>query len=143
MSTVTSKRVLGYIANFGDLTLRVEDCPACGVIYAVTAEYEQRRRDDGKSWFCPNGHSISYSKSALRIQQEEAARLERELANARETIRIEAASLHQEKVKHAATKGQLTKTRKRALNGVCPCCQRSFANVRRHIASQHPEQEQS
>ena len=40
---------------------------------------------------------------------------------------------------HSATKGQLTRARKRAANGVCPCCHRSFENVARHVAKQHPD----
>lgn len=40
----------------------------------------------------------------------------------------------------ATQKGQLTKLRNRIANGVCPWCQRSFANVARHVEHQHPDQ---
>jgi hypothetical protein len=40
---------------------------------------------------------------------------------------------------HRSTRGALTKQRKRAANGVCACCHRSFANVARHMKTQHPD----
>jgi hypothetical protein len=40
-----------------------------------------------------------------------------------------------------AQRGQTTKARnqlERVGNGVCPCCTRSFTNLRRHMATKHP-----
>lgn len=37
------------------------------------------------------------------------------------------------------TKGVVTRTRNRIANGVCPCCDRSFTNLQRHMASKHPD----
>jgi hypothetical protein len=31
------------------------------------------------------------------------------------------------------------KARKRAAAALCPCCNRSFVQLRRHLASQHPD----
>lgn len=44
-----------------------------------------------------------------------------------------------ERLSHSATRGQLTKARKRADAGVCQHCHRTFANVARHVAGHHPE----
>lgn len=41
------------------------------------------------------------------------------------------------------TKGQLTKTKKRLAGGVCPCCNRSFVSLAKHMASQHPDYQES
>lgn len=38
-----------------------------------------------------------------------------------------------------AQKGQVTKLRKRAKAGVCPCCNRTFVGLQRHMAQKHPE----
>jgi hypothetical protein len=43
---------------------------------------------------------------------------------------------------HAATKGHVTRKKRqleRVASGVCPCCNRSFVNLRRHMKTQHPE----
>jgi hypothetical protein len=38
----------------------------------------------------------------------------------------------------SASRGQVTKIKNRVGNGVCPCCDRSFTNLRRHMSTQHP-----
>lgn len=40
---------------------------------------------------------------------------------------------------HAAARGQVTRLKRRAANGVCPCCTRTFADLKRHMANQHPD----
>jgi DNA repair exonuclease SbcCD ATPase subunit len=39
----------------------------------------------------------------------------------------------------SAQKAATTRAKKRHAAGVCPCCNRSFENVRRHMATQHPD----
>ena len=39
----------------------------------------------------------------------------------------------------AAQRGVTTKLRKQIAAGVCPCCHRSFQNLRRHMDGQHPD----
>lgn len=41
----------------------------------------------------------------------------------------------------AAYKGAATRLKNRAKAGVCPCCNRTFQNLARHMASQHPDHE--
>lgn len=36
-------------------------------------------------------------------------------------------------------RGQLTKLKRRVSNGVCPCCNRSFADLHRHMTEKHPD----
>lgn len=113
------------------------DCANCGVIWAVTADYEQRRREDHREFFCPNGHSQVFKAETAT---EKAAREAKEhAAYWQDRAKGEERRLEAEKRSHAATKGQLTRTRNRALNGVCPECHRHFANVERHIHNKHPE----
>lgn len=38
----------------------------------------------------------------------------------------------------AAQKGVTTRIKNRIANGVCPCCQRTFKNLARHMKGQHP-----
>lgn len=112
--------------------LTVLDCPACGVLFGITGEYEQRRRADTRNFFCPNGHTMSWHESEADRLRKQLVQAQREAANRSEDLSIERAS-------HAATKGQLTKAKKRIANGMCPCCNRSFVQLQRHMASQHPD----
>jgi hypothetical protein len=113
------------------------DCGSCGGVYAINERYREKQYQDGGSWTCPYckcgwGYSNNNENSKLKRQlKEEQERKDRALAEAN-TLR---ASL-------AAQKAQTTKLRKRVSNGVCPCCTRSFTNLRRHMATKHPEHAQ-
>ncbi|SLD50652.1 Uncharacterised protein [Mycobacteroides abscessus subsp. bolletii] len=119
--------------------LAIEYCCSCGIAFAMPTDYQSRRRDDHKSFYCPAGHSQHYTgKTEEQRQRERADRLQRQVEAREADIRLEQRRLANERRSHAATKGQLTKTRKRIANGVCPCCNRSFANLERHMAHIHP-----
>lgn len=105
----------------------------CGVPFALHDEFIRQRREDHKTWYCPNGHPRYYPRENETEKAKAAVRrLERQLANRDEDLRAA-------KVAHAVTKGKLTKTRNRIAKGVCPCCNRSFANLGKHMAGQHPD----
>lgn len=112
------------------ISLYAFDCPKCGVIFAVTNDFDDRRRKDGRSIYCPSGHTMSYTPG-----KSDADKLRD--AQAREVAmqdQLDAAVREAE-----AQRVELARIRQRIANGVCPCCNRSFDNVRRHMASQHPD----
>lgn len=112
----------------------------CGIVFAVEDGFDSRRREDHRTFYCPNGHTLSYrGKTEEQKQRERADRLQKQVEQREADLRFEQRRLDNERRAHAATKGQLTKTRKRVANGVCPCCNRSFADLGRHMAHQHPE----
>lgn len=119
--------------------LVVEYCCACSMAYAMPADFQRRRRDDHVNFYCPAGHPQHYyGKTEAEKQRERAERLQRQVEAREADIRTEQRRLESERRAHAATKGQLTKTKKRIANGVCPCCNRTFANLERHMTGQHP-----
>lgn len=114
-------------------------CGKCGGIYAIAERYRQRKSEHGGYWNCPYCQcSWGYGQSEVQRLKKELEEKQREVDN--ECKRKEWA---QQEAKIAerrrrALKGHLTKTKKRVGHGVCPCCQRSFENLRRHMATQHP-----
>jgi hypothetical protein len=106
-------------------------CAECGIIFGVPADWLQSRRADKREFYCPNGHSLSYKASEADILRRERDRLKQTLAEKDDAIR----QLEREK---SVAKGQITKMKKRAAHGVCPCCTRSFTNLRRHMETKHP-----
>ena len=81
--------------------------------------------------YCPHGHTLTWKETEVdRLRRErdrlkqDAARIEDERSQA--TMRAERAE--------AATR----KLQKRAAAGVCPCCNRTFLNMQRHMKSKHP-----
>lgn len=110
------------------IVLYVSDCAHCGIVFGITTELEQRRRGDKGSFYCPNGHSMIFSTST-------ADKLRAELDRERDAVARTRADLAHERTQHAATKGKLTKTIKRAAASArAPsrtCSATSTANTRR------------
>lgn len=119
-------------------TYEIEHCCTCGIPFAVTSDFQKQRRLDHQYFYCPAGHPQHYAgKSEAEQQRDRANRLERQLANREEDLRSERASHTSTRRKLAASKGQLTKTKNRVAAGVCTCCNRTFANLARHMTGQH------
>jgi hypothetical protein len=140
MSAVRTRNSVN-VSRESTLDLFVTDCPSCGVVYALTAEYEQRRREDGNGWKCPNGHDISFGKSEATRERERADDAVKRAQSAR-TAQFAAQDQANAAERSArAYRGHLTRLRKRISNGVCPVgdCHRNFANVLAHISKQHPQ----
>ncbi len=117
------------------LAFETVECPRCSAIFAVTTLFEHERRRLHDLFYCPSGHSMSFksqsTEDALRAQlvrEQNRVRFERDQREATER------SL-------AATRGVLTKTRKRIANGICTECNRTFPNLARHMASKHASAE--
>lgn len=125
-----SNELRGYTVTFtGTTDLVTETCCNCGVLFAMTADYERRRRAKKDSFYCPNGHGQHYTGPTDTDRLREAKARETALRDQLE------ASIRDAEAARAA----LMRDRQRFINGVCPCCNRSFENVRRHMASKHPD----
>lgn len=117
----------------GYTDLEVMACPICGVTYAAPKRLlDYARKHPDQEWFCPNGHNLHFpgktEEQKLREERDRRARVQSQLDQAEASLR--------------ATKGVVTKQRKqldRVAKGVCPCCNRSFADVRKHMQTKHPE----
>jgi hypothetical protein len=118
-----------------------ETCCRCGVEFGMPKALRDVRLADHGNFYCPLGHPQHYTAGKTEVELEREKR-ERAEADRDFWMREEAAERERaeaEKRRHAATKGQLTKAKKRIGNGVCPCCNRHFSNVERHMATQHPD----
>lgn len=127
--------------------LVTEECCGCNILFAMTEDFQRERRRDKRTFYCPNGHSQSYvgktEEQKLREQLEQERR-QRQSAEQRVAMwqdEYDAAAKEAEHQKRRANgyKGHATRITKRAKAGVCPCCNRSFENLRRHMATKHPE----
>jgi hypothetical protein len=141
MALVTTQRGETF-AGYNELATKV--CPTCGVLYAAPTRLFDARDEDGECWYCPNGHSVVFTTP--KGKRDEQARLERQLQREREHSARMAAQRDQAQADARAQKAAKTRIKNdrdriktRVANGVCPHCNRTFQNLARHMASQHPD----
>lgn len=130
-------RIRAFTLEAGRVDLFISDCANCGVIFGIPATLEERRREDHRSFYCPNGHTMYFSgptptEKRLKEEKERAARLRTQMLAERDQAR---AALQEA----AEAKASEVRLRWRVGNGVCPCCGRTFAPLARHVADKHPE----
>jgi len=138
VSTATANRVQVWV-NGVSIQMYVSDCPNCGVVYGITNAYEVRRREDGKNFYCPNGHGGSFGESEIAKAQRLQATAESQMRVAR--VSRDAARDQAEASERSARayRGQVTRIKNKIAAGVCPVgtCRRPFSNVQAHIKTQH------
>lgn len=101
----------------------------CGMDFAMTEDFYLHTKETGETWYCPKGHPRVWGGETTTRQLERSQAQKRHLED-----QLSAAVADAER-----TRVELLRERQRFANGVCPCCNRSFENVRRHMKSQHPE----
>jgi hypothetical protein len=78
----------------GQTTLEVEIC-TCGVLFAAPKNLLDKRRFDGQSFYCPNGHCLSFVDAG-------ETRLRRQLEETRQSLQGTRDLLRHEERSHAA-----------------------------------------
>jgi len=113
------------------------DCATCGVPFAVTERFENERRADHHSFYCPFGHENYFAgPSDLEKLKREKAEAENKLQaelNQERHLRLVAEKAHE---KAAREKRRLER---RVSAGVCPCCNRTFEDLAKHMGMKHKE----
>jgi len=107
-------------------------CCKCGTPFAISEFLKTNLIRTKETFYCPLGHGQSYTQSEadrLRAKLDEQTRAATNMAE--RAARAEASE------QKALT--ELRRMKKRAAAGVCPCCNRSFVALARHIKTKHPE----
>ena len=83
---------------------------------------------------------MSYQKGESEEDKlrHERDRLQQQLAQKDDAIAYQRQMRETAERQAAAKRGQVTKLKKRAAAGVCPCCNRTFVELQRHMATKHP-----
>jgi hypothetical protein len=110
-------------------------CPVCWIEHGIPDDMYERRKEQTVAGvvYCPNGHKWHFRGESEADKQRRRAE-QAEQANAR---------LHEEAQKAIRERNKaqtaLKSHRKRSAAGLCPCCNRTFVNMARHMKSQHPD----
>jgi hypothetical protein len=111
----------------------------CGHAFGICNEHKQRCFDRKQKFWCPEcGKECYYGDTELDRARQEVIRLKSNLDWANSRAADARQTAEHERRRAAAIKGVLTKTKKRIGQGVCPCCNRQFQNLERHMTCKHP-----
>lgn len=112
--------------------LEATSCCVCGIEFGVPPYFIVDKRDKGGTLYCPNGHSLGWSQS-------EADKLRQQLQKEKDAVEWQRAWASRLEKDLQSQKGQITKLKKRIVNGVYPCCHRSFSVLAQHMRRKHPD----
>lgn len=115
------------------ITMTKMECGGCGIVFAVPEHWYSAKVNCHGSFTCPNGCSRKFT--AQTEAEQFKARLEKEQ---REAARLREQAVHAERAKDKAEKS-LTRLKKRAAAGVCPCCNRTVAQLAAHMKAKHAQ----
>jgi hypothetical protein len=116
-------------------TLVVATCPVCGIGHAIPEALNTQARRHGQAVYCPLGHSWIYTKTV----EQDLAEAKRDANYYKNRLSAELEARQRTERRLTATRGVVTRTKKRIAAGVCPCCHRTFQQLARHMAGQHPD----
>lgn len=140
-----------FVTGVGEVAFHT--CPTCMMWHGIPIEIETaaRARKGVMSIYCPNGHSWYFTagESSETLLRRERDRLKQQLAEKEDAIRAERERadrrvLYEREQKEAAQrqaaarKGVVTRMKSRAAAGLCPCCNRTFENLHKHMGTKHP-----
>lgn len=115
------------------LFFTMEMCVNCGMPFLMLDTFRKERMEDHQSFYCPAGHSQFYSGKT------EAQKLREQLEQEQKSHAKELDSVQNMLLDEINTRKKAEKQLKRLHRGVCPCCNRSFENLQRHMKHKHPE----
>ena len=118
----------------GESLINIGPCCTCKTDFTLPKNlYDTAKKSEKIVFYCPYGHPQHFTQGESEVvkMRRRAERAEQGIACRNDTINSLERSV-------AAQKGNVTKLKKRASAGVCPCCNRSFQNLHKHMQKQHP-----
>ena len=64
------------------------ECCDCGVLFSVSSNLDVKWRETQKRFYCPNGHSQSYTKSTANYLKEEIDEKNKKIFSLEKEVRI-------------------------------------------------------
>lgn len=123
------------------IAIDTTDCYRCGVLIGMPADLLARRRNDGESFWCSNGHQQHFAETEAQRLRKQVQRAERERDAARTARDAARDQVDAAERSRRALRGVITRERRRAAAGVCPVdgCHRSFGDLGAHMDTVHPD----
>ena len=132
---------MSLATKFVTVELTEINCGCCGGTYAINERYHEKQEQVGGSWNCPYckvswGFANNNENARLRKQLKQA---QKSKEWAQQDARHEREQKEEWKRKEQGQRSAKTRIKNRVAKGVCPCCNRTFMNLQKHMAGQHPD----
>ena len=117
------------------IQMRAIECYSCHMVFSMPKSFYDQciEQKPHKDFYCPAGHRQHF------LGENDNDKLRRE----RDQLKQQNARLHEEALKATrealAVKAELKRHKRRTSAGLCPCCNRSFVALARHIKTKHPD----
>lgn len=117
----------------------------CGHVTALPSHTADQLRRSHKSFYCSTCGESNYfpGKSDIEKEREKTALAEKHMKWREEERDSARDAASRADYRARAYKGVVTKQRKRSVAGTCPCCNRTFQQLARHMKSKHPKYEET
>jgi hypothetical protein len=118
-------------------------CWKCRTSYYLPGPlYFAAKANEDISFWCPYGHSAHYPAGETEETKlrRERNMLKQQLAQKDDEIRDTRQERDKARVDLRRAKKRAKRISTRVGHGVCPCCNRSFENLARHMATQHNQE---
>lgn len=113
------------------IEFEVVTCANCKVQFMLTLKHVEILRNSHNTFYCPNGHNLSYGKSTCETTKE---KLEKDLANQKHWVDILEKGNNELMQEHWNLKKQILDLRKKD----CPHCNKRYIDIKKHIRKSHP-----
>lgn len=114
-------------------------CYECKIPFAVPAVIRADWQQNGENFYCPNGHIQHYTESDVQRLNKKLKREQEQLELERKRTQWAQQAARNAENRRRAEKAAKTRIKNRVAKGVCPCCNRSFPNLHRHMETKHPD----
>lgn len=126
---------MGYALQV-ELELQTITCGGCFMTFAIPATLMRRYRQEGISLKCPNS---ACPWGGMVSTKTENAKLAEELEEVKRRLEFERLGRQSMEREAEKERRKVRRLERRARGGACPCCNRSFVALARHMKSKHPE----
>lgn len=113
-----------------NVTFHAISCWHCSAHFGMNDHHYKRRAEDHQNFYCPVCGKSQCFVGETPLQKAERLRCEAEAKLTRER-------------QLKATRGVVTRVKNRVSKGVCPCCNRYFEQLHKHMETQHPDYQPS
>jgi hypothetical protein len=116
------------------------ECIHCHTTFAVTKEAHDSLRQKGNLFWCPlcHGNMVYNGGGEVGELKKKLAEAERQREWHKQRAADERLAREQTERRLSAQRSATKRVTNRVKNGVCPCCTRTFANLRDHMKTKHP-----